>query len=223
VLARYHRLVAGFDDPLLHLSYARYHPDTLEAIVARLIGDRDRLSRRQRGIAERLRRHAAEIQARLAGFDLLPSLVIHGDYYSGNLIFRDNKIVGVLDYDLAHWAPRVVEVAEALIYFAREDLRRTRGAPRFRHIVYAGWVDLDLVSRFIAAYRQEGELTPAEIRALPDVMRLIWLSASLSPPLRPRLRMDRDAEALTEVLTLADWARENSQALSSALRARSYG
>jgi aminoglycoside phosphotransferase (APT) family kinase protein len=43
--------------------------------------------------------------------------VIHGDFYGGNLIFRNHRIVAVVDYDLAHWCSPAMEVAEAIIAF----------------------------------------------------------------------------------------------------------
>jgi hypothetical protein len=99
---------------------------------------------------------------------------------------------------------RAQEVAEAVIYFARE---RTA---RFRHIVYSSILDLGAVRRFLAAYTDAVRLSDAEIRALPHLIRTTWLCASLDPPLRPRLRLDTDLEALHEVLALADWAQAHT-------------
>ena len=81
-------------------------------------------------IARQLEAHATDLDARFTKHGALPHLVIHGDYYAGNLLFEGDRIVGVVDYDKARWQPRIVELAEALIYFS---------SPRpghLKHLVY---------------------------------------------------------------------------------------
>jgi Ser/Thr protein kinase RdoA (MazF antagonist) len=131
----------------------------------------------------------------------LHELVIHGDYYADNLIMRDDEVVGVVDYDQAQWSWRALEVAEALIFFAREP------EERLQQIVYSGALDLEAVERFLAAYSRVIHLTDAEIMALPHFVRLIWMCAALDPPLRPHPTAKEAAQVVPEVLYLADWAQ----------------
>jgi Ser/Thr protein kinase RdoA (MazF antagonist) len=156
-------------------------------------------------IQKRLQEHARHLAVQLGQLASLPELIIHGDYYAGNILFRGDQVAGVVDYDQAHWSARAQEVAEATIYFAQEP-----GA-RFTHIVYSGVLDLDAVLRFLAAYADSVRLTDEEIRALPHLVRTIWLCASLDPPLAPRLRLDTDREALHESVALADWAQAHAR------------
>jgi Ser/Thr protein kinase RdoA (MazF antagonist) len=109
-----------------------------------------------------------------------------------------------VDYDLAQWSPRVLELAEALIYFARERKRR------FTHVVYPGVLDLGLMERFLENYAQVVDLTAGEVRALPHFIRAIWLCASLNPPLHAHLKAEKAPQAVPEVLALADWAVAHS-------------
>lgn len=44
--------------------------------------------------------------------------IIHGDWHPGNLIFRDQRVVAVLDFDSAKYAPPVVELANGLLQFS---------------------------------------------------------------------------------------------------------
>jgi homoserine kinase type II len=214
VLAHYHISVQEFDEPALHRLPVRYHPATLTEIVDRLLTDRpDDVPEGDDPLLMRLDQHAHEIAAGLRAFTALPALVVHGDYYTQNIIVRDNRIAGVVDYDEAHWAPRAIEVAEALIYFAREELRDDHDRSRFRHIVYTGCLDLGLARQFLSAYCEILPLAPAEIEAFPYLVRLIWMSAALDPPLRPRLRRGQDAAALREVVQLADFGRDHADAI----------
>jgi Ser/Thr protein kinase RdoA (MazF antagonist) len=152
-----------------------------------------------------VRSHLEDLKACLDPLASLPHLVIHGDYYADNLVLRDDEVVGVVDFDQAHWCTRALEVAEALIFFAREP-----GA-RLQHIVYSGALDLESVERFLADYSSEIYLLDAEVRALPHLVRLIWTCAALDPPLRPRPSAEVAVQVLPEVLYLADWARAHAQ------------
>jgi Ser/Thr protein kinase RdoA (MazF antagonist) len=150
--------------------------------------------------------HVADLEAHLWDLENLPELVIHGDYYGENLIMQGAKVVAVIDFDQAHWCPRALEVAEALIYFAVEHAR-------LEQIVYSGALDLGVAESFMEAYGQVARLTDAELEALPHFVRLIWMCAALDPPLLPRMRARDARRALPEVLYLADWARSHAAEL----------
>ena len=200
-LAHYHLSVAGFDAPALHRPRERYLPSSLVSIFASCVaGWEGGLPSGAIDLVARLRWHVRDLSVRLCGLEGLASLVVHGDYYTENLIFDGQRIVGVVDYDEAHWAWRAIEVAEALIYFARLRPRR------LRHIVYENVLDLDCVSQFLAAYQREASLEEDEREALPHLVRLIWVCAALDPPLCPRMAAKDVPRALPELLMLADWA-----------------
>jgi len=217
-LAAYHCAVDGFDDPQLHQHVARYHPQRLALIAGELaMGTTPDVAPAFVSPVDRLVAHADDLHLRLVAFDQLPTLVIHGDYYGQNLLFKGDEVSGLVDYDQAHWAPRIVEVAEALIYFGREALGADSSPARFHHIVYDGWVDVTLAAQFLRTYLEVAPLTQRELRVLPDVMRLIWLSASLRPPLELPLSSG-NREALNEVVALADWAHAHAAGIVTAAR-----
>jgi homoserine kinase type II len=204
-LGQYHTLVDGFDHVTFHKACERYSPRVLNRILARMCGDVvDRRTARMEKIVGRLEAHVQQLEAHLDEVDSLPQLVIHGDYYAENIIFDRDTVAGVVDYDQAHWCTRAHEVAEAVIYFAQER------AARFQQIVYSAVLDLGAMRRFLSAYADIVRLSPAEIQALPHLIRTIWLCSSLDPPLHPRLRLDTSMEPLHEVLALADWAEAHT-------------
>jgi Ser/Thr protein kinase RdoA (MazF antagonist) len=157
---------------------------------------------------ESLEWHASDLEARYAESGHVDELVIHGDFYGANLILSGGAVVGVVDYDLAHWGARAMEVAEALIYFAREL------KVRFEHIVYSGLLDLGLIEQFLASYTVHVELSAAEVCALPHLIRTIWLCAALDPPLRTRISAEDAPNAMPEVLALADWAADHASEIA---------
>lgn len=148
-----------------------------------------------------LQAQAHGLVARFHTHGPLPHLVIHGDYYAGNLLFAGDRIIGVVDYDKASWQPRVAELAEALIYFA---------SPRpahLQHLVYPGVLEWEPLARFLRGYAQFIVLGDAEIKALPDYVACIWFTVSLRRLLEHHPKCPPEArEALEEVLLLSDWA-----------------
>ncbi len=199
-LGRYHETVGGFNHPNLHRGRQRYGPTALSRIIDGLVTDwRGQTTSKVERLINELNKHAGDLMARFAGFGELPQLVIHGDYYAGNLIFQGDTVAGVVDFDQAHWAWRAMELAEALIYFTAEC------SGEFQHIVYPGVLDLDGVCQFLGAYCEKARPSEAEIRALPHMVRTIWLCASLAPPLEPPMSFEAAAQALPEVLALAGW------------------
>jgi homoserine kinase type II len=204
-LGRYHACVESFPPALQNLGEL-YSPAVLHANLAALIAaweiERDpELDQ----MARRLAAHADDLAARFAAHGALPHLVIHGDYYADNLIFEGDYITGVVDYDKARWQPRVVELAETLIYFA---------SPRpghLKHLVYPGILGWAPFERLLRTYASVVSLTENEIRALPDYVRCIWLQISLQRLWEKGTRPSEAAEALQEALTLGDWAKASER------------
>jgi homoserine kinase type II len=210
VLGRYHTCVAGFAPQVLCSQDDLYSPAILRANLIDLINawelDRDATP------VQQLEAHADALTTRFATHGTLPYLVIHGDYYADNLIFKDDHIVGVVDYDKAGWQPRVVELAEALVYFA---------SPRpgtFKHLVYPGPLEWEPLEHFLRAYARllrtyanVVAIDENEVHALPDYIRCIWLQMSLKRLSEKVPRPPKAPEALREVLALGEWAEANAE------------
>jgi Ser/Thr protein kinase RdoA (MazF antagonist) len=208
-LGRYHTCVQGFAPQALRDLGKLYSPTILSRNLANL-AEAWELDREPdlAQIAHRLEAHALELATRFAGHDALPHLVIHGDYYAGNLLFDGDRIVGVVDYDKARWQPRVVELAEVLIYFASP-----RPGP-LRHLVYPGFLQWEPFARFWRSYACVIVPDEHEVRALPDYIRCIWLSISLQRLLEKGPRLPEALDALREVLALGDWAAANAERMT---------
>ncbi len=175
---------------------------------------------------------AAALATLFAEHDQLPCLIIHGDYHAGNLLFEGDRIVGLVDYDKACWQPRVVELAEALIYFASPH------PGHMKHLVYPGFLEWDKFTSFLWYYswkgcskqmepvglvefpeldlaRDEADSVPFtflkdnEVHALPDYICCIWVSVSLQRLLEKGSRPAVALDALQEVLELGEWGTQN--------------
>jgi homoserine kinase type II len=207
-LGRYCTCVQGFAPQALRQLGKLYDPTLAETALIHLVKawqlDQDP---ELNPLLSQLQAHGADLAACFARHGSLPYLIIHGDYYAGNLLFQGDHIIGVVDYDKARWQPRVVELAEALIYFASP-----RPGP-FQHLVYSGSLDLGRFKHFLQSYTRVLNLAENELYALPDYIRCIWLQVSLTRLLEGGSRPPWAWEALQEVLMLADWAAAHTHAI----------
>jgi len=61
--------------------------------------------------------HAAEMVNR-AGFAQWPQRLVHSDWHAGNLLFRDHKVLAVLDYDALRLSRVITDVANGALHFS---------------------------------------------------------------------------------------------------------
>lgn len=214
-LGRYHARVEGFAPGALRARGELYGPESSRASLSRLAGvwqlDREPALA---SIAQELAEREAELASRFARHGALTWLVIHGDYYAGNLLFDGDRIIALVDYDKVSWQPRVAELAEALIYFASSR------PGHLEHLVYPGFLEWDLVHRFLQAYARALTLSDDELRALPDYVCSIWFSVALRRLLEGSPQRPPEAqEALKEVLALVNWACAHTRQMVEVARA----
>lgn len=100
----------------------------------------------------------------------LPRLHVHGNYHGGNLVFnRRGEVIAVRGWDEAHYASRLLELAQSLIYFSAlgggeigPDIRRDHQP------------DEELLYIFLSAYQSEIELTVVETSLLAVALQVAW-------------------------------------------------
>ena len=208
MLSRYHDCARGFTPTTLSRMGELYDPPILTTNLRRL----NALWKRDQGPARaemvrQLESQGEELRSRFALHEQLPHLVIHGDYHAGNLLFDGDRIVGVVDYDKAGWQPRIVELAEVLIYFASSR------PGHLKHLVYPGFLEWDKFTSFLHHYACAQAVPPGaqEVCALPDYIRCIWLSVSLQRLLEKGHQPAEALEALREVSSLGEWSAANRQ------------
>jgi homoserine kinase type II len=92
-----------------------------------------------------------------------PCVVIHGDWHPGNLVYRDERIAGVLDFDSTRVEPRVMDVANAALQFSM----RTAGAGP--PDTWPEGLDLPRIQALLLGYNRAAAtpLAAGERRALP--------------------------------------------------------
>lgn len=124
-LGQLHRLLNGYQAGL-HTPRGSYHAaEGLDAAIAQVPSmvhraepgvDIAELQRRCRYLREAY--NDAARRAEDAGLSQWPHSVVHGDWHPGNIIYRDDSVAAVLDFDSARLEPRVIDVANGALQFS---------------------------------------------------------------------------------------------------------
>src|SRR5687768_1552148 len=91
------------------------------------------------------------------GLSAWPRQIVHADWHPGNMLYRDNHVVAVIDYDAARLLPRIVDIANGALQFSiiggDEDVQR-----------WPDYIDETRFKRFLRGYDEVMLLSQAEIR-----------------------------------------------------------
>jgi homoserine kinase type II len=108
------------------------------------------------------------------GLDNWPKQIVHADWHPGNMLFRDNHVVAVIDYDSARLMPRVIDVANGALQFSilggDEDVSK-----------WPEYLDEGRFKRFLRGYDEVMLLSQAEIRCLPWLMVEALIAEAVFP------------------------------------------
>ena len=100
------------------------------------------------------------------GVSHLPRRVLHGDWHPGNLMWRDGKVVAVLDFDAIRIGPRVFDLANGALQFA-VTMRGDEPPERWPDGMEVEWTQA-----FVRGYESAvpSRLEPGERQAIPWLM-----------------------------------------------------
>lgn len=109
-----------------------------------------------------------------AGIAAWPSQIVHGDWHPGNMLFRDNRVVAVIDYDSARLLPRVIDSSNGALQFSilggGDDVTK-----------WPAYIDESRFKRFLRGYDEVNLLSEAELRATPWLMIEALIAEAVFP------------------------------------------
>jgi Ser/Thr protein kinase RdoA (MazF antagonist) len=160
---------------------------------------------------------SARLTLILRGFDKGPGsnvglYPIHRDLISENLIWKEGKLVGVIDFEHVSGSndPIVKDVAVTMQYCCRSN--------KVRHEL-----DIDSARRFLKAYREFHPLSDEEVEIIPDLMTVgfvddfafaFWMIRN--DPKRAK-RSEEDGYGLSLYSRAAQWSHSNREMIAQAL------
>ncbi len=179
VLALYHKLLEGFkaewQPPTGSYHMAPAVESGLKAIIASPpagMTDNPEIIPLLTALLEFYRRAANAVEAQ--GMPTWPKQIVHADWHPGNMLYRDNHVVAVIDYDSARLLPRVIDIANGALQFSiiggDEDVSKWPEYP-----------DESRFKRFLRGYDEVMLLSQAEIRAIPHLMTEALIAEAVFP------------------------------------------
>jgi homoserine kinase type II len=108
------------------------------------------------------------------GLENWPKQIVHADWHPGNMLFRENHVVAVIDYDSARQLPRVIDIANGALQFSiiggDDDVNK-----------WPEYLDESRFKRFLRGYDEVVLLSQAEIKALPWLMAEALIAEAVFP------------------------------------------
>lgn len=100
--------------------------------------------------------------------------IVHCDWHPGNLLFRSQKVVAVLDFDSARLQQRIIDVANGALQFS--ILGGTDDTA-----TWPDFLDQERFAAFLKGYAEIEMITPEERRIIPGLMIEAMVAESVFP------------------------------------------
>lgn len=190
-LAAFHRAAADFSPPP-GKEWPRYH-DPADTIAALEWAVEELTSQpgptpagRPREVALGEVRQLLDTAAALAGdftddeYASHPTVTVHGDWHPANVRYERNRICGIFDLDWSTRQPRLVDLADGLVYFAG---RRTveMDPSDIRTLTAPFELEHERTHVFLRGYLEHEAIPAGELSALPKFMLARWLYSRADP------------------------------------------
>jgi Ser/Thr protein kinase RdoA (MazF antagonist) len=119
--------------------------------------------------------HQAADDAEAAGIGSWPMQITHADWHPGNMLFKDNHVVGLIDYDSTRIERRVTDVANGVLQFS------IIGGGASPPAEWPDYIDETRYKRFVRGYEAATPISEAEIRAVPHLMIEALIAEAVLP------------------------------------------
>lgn len=108
------------------------------------------------------------------GISRWPKRICHADWHPGNMLYRENRVVAVIDYDSARLLPPIIDIANGALQFAviygDDDVS-----------TWPEYIDESRFKRFLRGYEEVTVLSQAELRVMPWLMIEALIAEAVLP------------------------------------------
>ena len=103
-----------------------------------------------------------------------PRQIVHGDWHPGNMLFHDDRVAAVIDWDSIALQPRALELANGALQFSMVGGGDDPGA-------WPGGLDLAQFRQFLRGYDSANPIDRAELKAVPYLMCEAMIAEAVLP------------------------------------------
>ena len=169
ILGLYHKLLTGFSSEYTPPTGSYHNAEAIQQAIQNTVGSLPLDSRPPKevltGVVQSLRRSYADSAkgAEELGINEWAPQIVHGDWHPGNMMFREGRVVAVIDYDSARMHQRVIDLANGALQFSilggSEDPSQ-----------WPDYVDMSRFKRFMRGYDSVNVISRRELQAVPLLM-----------------------------------------------------
>jgi homoserine kinase type II len=138
----------------------------------------------------------------------LPQTIIHADWHPANVKYQGTQIVGIFDFDWVDRQPRMVDVADGMLYFAGTRPTAGDGSDIWR-LTEAPLLERQRMQTFMHAYASRQPLTAQELAALPDLMAVRWVYSRVDAADRKIVEEDQLRFLLRQIEQPLQWLAQH--------------
>jgi len=136
--------------------------------------------------------------------------VVHCDWHPGNMLFRNDKVVAVIDYDSVRRSQRVVDIANGTLQFSILGAKQVEDWPDA--------IDEARAGQFLQGYSALLEIAPDERACLPHLMTEALIGESVLPiAATGSFGRHQGFRFMKMVRRKVHWIIENAERLSDSL------
>ena len=176
-LARFHQALNSFKQkptsPAVSFHDAHRVRRNLETIGAQGSVSSDRKTKH---VTDQLQvlYNSSSVRVNELGFGTWHRQIIHGDWHPGNMLFADQKLVAMLDFDSIRLAPAMIDLANGLLQFSI-----VAGHPDPSQ--WPDHINEDRFVQFLQGYSSVDRPDNAKLEALPDLMIETMIAEAVLP------------------------------------------
>jgi len=140
-----------------------------------------------------------------------PVQIAHSDWHPGNLLFFNDEVLAVIDYDAARRLPRVLDIANGALQFSIEGM----GSDQIDQ--WPAKPDLERYQNFLDSYNDvpDNEITAQEAATIPYLMMQALIAEAAIPIAAQGVFANIEGLAfLKMVQRKIRWLRDNASTLS---------
>ncbi|MCY2932483.1 MAG: phosphotransferase, partial [Planctomycetota bacterium] len=180
ILGLYHKLLRDFTSDYAPPTGSYHNADAIRQAVRNTVRS---LPMTARPPAEELEKTVKELEeaylfcaatVNKLGLPGWETQVVHGDWHPGNMLFRDKRVVAVIDYDAARKQQRAIDLANGALQFSilggGEDPAQ-----------WVDYLDQNRFKRFLRGYDSVNVVSVAELKAIPLLMCEAMIAEAVLP------------------------------------------
>lgn len=118
--------------------------------------------------------HGAAAEAEKEGISAWPKRICHADWHPGNMLFRENRVAAVIDYDSARLLQPIVDIANGALQFSvlfgEGDVQE-----------WPDHLNEERFKQFLSGYEQVTIMSQAELRVIPWLMIEALIAEAVLP------------------------------------------